>query len=359
MLCATNMHLSEFDYELPNELIAIEPAKNRDGSRMLIMDRHTGQYRDSVFAEFPSYFQEGDVIVINNTRVFPARLTGRRILPNGKSGAAVEFLLVRPLNIERTEWETLAKPGRSLPVGAEVQFNNLHAVILKVLDDGKRIVRFHSDDSTNKSIDSIIDKIGRMPLPPYIKHDDTYDSMDRERYQTVYAKERGAIAAPTAGLHFTQQIFDELKARSISIVEITHHVGYATFQPIRVEEISEHHIPSEEYEIGEAAANTINTAKQDGKRIIAVGTTTTRALESASRQNGTVQPQRASTELFIYPGYKFRVPDVLLTNFHLPKSSLLMLVAAFADHQNIMNAYKHAVNQKYRFFSYGDCMLII
>ncbi len=350
------MRISEFDYELPDELIAQEPLAGRDHSRMLVLDRAQRAWRDSSFAEFPTLFDAGDVIVINNTRVFPARLIGHRVV-NGRRGALVEALLVRRVEGD-DEWEVLAKPGRALGAGAEVEFGDgrLRGVVTAMVEEGRRQIRFEYEGD----FDRIVDEIGNTPLPPYIKPERSEDRrLDEPRYQTVFARQRGAIAAPTAGLHFTPRIFDELLARGVKIAEITHHVGYATFQPVRVEQIEEHRIASESYEIGEEAAATINEAKQAGNRIVAIGTTTTRALESAAGADGLIRAERRGTELFIYPGSQFRAIDALLTNFHLPQSSLLMLVSAFAGGDLTLGAYRHAVAQKYRFYSYGDCMLIV
>ncbi len=351
------MHISEFDYELPDELIAQEPLAERDRSRMLVVDRANQTWRDSSFAEFPAYLNAGDVIVLNNTRVFPARLIGHRIV-NGARGALVEALLVRRINNTADEWEVLAKPGRVLKIGAEIEFGNgrLRGAVTAVVEEGRRHIRFECDGD----FDRIVDEIGNTPLPPYIKRERSEDRrLDEPRYQTVFARQRGAIAAPTAGLHFTERIFDELRARGVKIAEITHHVGYATFQPVRVELIEEHAIAPESYEISAEAATTINEAKQSGNRVFATGTTTTRAIETAAGPSGRIRAERRNTELFIYPGYQFRVLDALLTNFHLPQSSLLMLVSAFGGRDLILNAYRRAVLQKYRFYSYGDCMLII
>jgi S-adenosylmethionine:tRNA ribosyltransferase-isomerase len=354
------MHISEFNFELPEALIAQQPLEPRDASRMLLVDRKTRSFRDSAFAEFPSFAQPGDVLVLNNTRVFPARLLGHRLV-NGAPGAQIEALLVKR-GADGNEWEVLAKPGRALREGAVVEFGDgrLRGVVTAVAEEGRRRILFEAGGE----FDQIVDEIGNTPLPPYIKrrHQEKpgeQQRLDEPRYQTVFAKQRGAIAAPTAGLHFTPRIFDELRARWVSLVEITHHVGYATFQPVRVEQVEEHRIAAESYEISETAAATINAAKQSGKRIVAVGTTSVRALESASNDDGTVRAERRSTELFIYPGYRFRMVDMLLTNFHLPQSSLLMLVSAFATKDLILSAYRHAVAQHYRFYSYGDCMLVI
>ncbi|MEO6726601.1 MAG: tRNA preQ1(34) S-adenosylmethionine ribosyltransferase-isomerase QueA [Blastocatellia bacterium] len=365
------MHISEFNFELPDELIAQQPNEPRDASRMLVVDRKTQSFRDGAFTEFPSFFESGDVIVLNNTRVFPARLLGHRVV-NGERGAQVEALLVRKL-ADTNEWEVLAKPGRVLKEGTIIEFGNgefgngefgatkpgngqLRGVVTAILEEGRRQIRFECDGD----FDRILDEIGNTPLPPYIQRAYNEEQrLDEPRYQTVFAKERGAIAAPTAGLHFTPRIFDELCSRGVQIAEITHHVGYGTFQPVRVEQIEEHRIAAESYRISEAAATAINTAKQSGKRIIAVGTTSVRALESATNEDGTVRDECCSTELFIYPGYAFRTVDALLTNFHLPQSSLLMLVSAFLNKELILRAYRHAVKGRYRFYSYGDCMLVI
>src|SRR5215468_7385339 len=343
------MRVSEFDYELPEELIAQEPLAERDRSRMLIVD-HAGQlWRDSSFAEFSAFLNVGDVIVLNNTRVFPARLIGHRMM-NGRRGAMVEALLVQRIENGENEWVVLAKPGRSLKVGAELEFGNglLRGVVTATAEEGRRQIRFEGEGD----FDRIVDEIGNTPLPPYIKRERSEERrLDEPRYQTVFARERGAIAAPTAGLHFSSRTFDELRARVVKVVEITHHVGYATFQPVRVEEVEKHAIASESYEIISEAAETINQAKLSklsklsGARIMAIGTTTTRALESATDPDGHVRPERRDTELFIYPGYQFRAVDALLTNFHLPQSSLLMLVSAFAGRDLILNAYRHAVSQ--------------
>ena len=348
------MLVSEFNFELPDELIAQAPLEPRDASRMLVVNRAANSFRDGAFLELPSLLNAGDVLVVNNTRVFPARLLGHRVLPDGAAGAQVEALLAKLIDADANEWEVIARPGRALKVGAQVEFGGglLRGEITGVLDDGKRRIRFTCDGEFN----DIVDRIGNTPLPPYIQREaDEQRRLDEPRYQTVYAKERGAIAAPTAGMHFTPRIFDELRSRGIQVVEITHHVGYATFQPIRVDEVEAHRIESESYEISEAAAETINTAN----RVIAVGTTSTRALESAANDDGTVRAERRATELFIYPGYRYKLVGGLLTNFHLPQSSLLMLVAALGGRELILSAYRHAVAERYRFYSYGDCMLIL
>jgi S-adenosylmethionine:tRNA ribosyltransferase-isomerase len=346
------MHISAFEYHLPPELIAQQPAPNRDESRMLILNRRTGEYRDSVFANFPYKLEPGSIVVINNTRVFPARLIGQRRGHRGR----IEVLLLR--EVERGVWEALVKPGRVMREGTGIVFGKraLRGRVIQQLEEGRRLIRFDCDP---EELDRIIDQIGCAPLPPYIKrHQPGEAASDRERYQTVYAKHRGAIAAPTAGLHFTERIFQKLRERDIEMVELTHHVGYGTFQPVRVERIEEHHIEAEQYHISEETAERINQARREHRPVVAVGTTCVRALESAADAEGFIQSGHAWTELFIYPGYCFRVVDQLLTNFHLPRSTLLMLVCAVAGRENVLQAYQHAVEERYRFYSFGDCMLI-
>lgn len=347
------MLLSDFDYYLPEELIAQQPSFARDESRMLIVERARREWRDGRFSDLPSELRAGDCVVVNNTRVFPARLTGRRENSNGR----VELLLLREL--EPRVWETLARPGRRLGQGARVEFGDgrLRAEIIEAAADGRRIVRFECEENFSETLDAL----GHVPLPPYIKRNSATESEahDRERYQTVYARTRGSIAAPTAGLHFTPRIIAAMKARGVRVVAITHHVSYGTFEPVRVEDLSQHRVAPERYEITEAAATTINNARAQSNRIIAIGTTTVRALESAADEAGNIQPAHGETSLTITPGYKFRVAGALLTNFHLPRSSLLLLVAAFAGRDLTLAAYSHAVQSRYRFYSYGDCMLII
>jgi S-adenosylmethionine:tRNA ribosyltransferase-isomerase len=346
------MLLSDFDYELPEELIAQHPLAERDAARMLVVDREKRAWHDSHFTDVPSYVRAGDVVVINNTRVFPARLVGKR----EPTGGRVELFLVREL--EPMVWEILARPARRLQQGARVSFGDgrrLRAEVVELLDDGRRAVRFECD----ASLEDALETLGQTPLPPYIKRDGESFDEDRERYQTVYASARGAIAAPTAGLHFTPRVMDELKAGGANIVEITLHVGYGTFEPVRAGDLSEHAVAPEQYEINSDAARAINDARSGGYRIISIGTTTTRALESAVDEEGRVRAGARLARLTITPGYKFRVVDALLTNFHLPRSSLLILVAAFAGHDLTLSAYAHAVRARYRFYSYGDCMLII
>jgi S-adenosylmethionine:tRNA ribosyltransferase-isomerase len=346
------MLIEEFDYHLPEDLIAQHPLDRRDAARMLVLDRARREWRDSRFAELPSYVRPGDAVVVNNTRVFPARLLGER----EPSGGRVELFLVRER--EPLVWETLARPARRLQAGARVRFGGerLRAEVIEADEDGRRVVRFSCDEP----FDTLLEELGQTPLPPYIKRERKASlSEDRERYQTVYAHQRGAIAAPTAGLHFTPRVLEELSARGARLVEITLHVGYGTFEPVRSSDLGQHSVSPEQYEISTSAALAINHARASGGRILAVGTTTTRALESAVDEAGLVQPGAGLARLTITPPYRFRVVDALLTNFHLPRSSLLVLVSAFAGHAFTLDAYHHAVSESYRFYSYGDCMLII
>ncbi|HYE65876.1 MAG TPA: tRNA preQ1(34) S-adenosylmethionine ribosyltransferase-isomerase QueA [Pyrinomonadaceae bacterium] len=345
------MLISDFEYELPEELIAQHPLQRRDAARMLVLDRAARSWRDTQFAELPSHMRAGDVLVINNTRVFPARLIGTR----ESSGGRIELFLVRQLGPDL--WETLARPARRLQKGARMRFGGgrLRAEVIESLDDGRRAVRFECDGL----FETVLEEIGRTPLPPYIKRGVEADAKDRERYQTVYARHSGAIAAPTAGLHFTTHVLDEIAARGASVVEITLHVGYGTFEPVRAQDLREHSVAPEQSEISEGAAELINEARQRGGRILAIGTTTTRALESAVDEAGRVRAGARLARITITPGYRFRIVDLLLTNFHLPRSSLLVLVAAFAGRDLVLAAYRHAVEAQYRFYSYGDCMLII
>jgi S-adenosylmethionine:tRNA ribosyltransferase-isomerase len=425
------MRISDFDFDLPEKLIAQEPAARRDTSRLLVVNRASGKFADAVFHQLPDYLQATDLLVLNNTRVFPARLIGNRLrsLANGdrQVGARVEIFLVRQL--EPLVWEALVRPGKALHEGARAEFadGRLTAEVIEWRDQGRRLIRFQSAGD----FQTIIDEIGRTPLPPYIKRDHE-ERLDQERYQTVFARERGAIAAPTAGLHFTPELLARLGRQGVDATEITLHVGYGTFQPVKVENIEEHRVEAERFSISETAAQKINAALQGKRRVIAVGTTTTRALESAARKqwpvaggqgaevkrrgvgesasegvegsnvnnqesgvrsqesgvesrelgeaagscsplhpfisspplsHSTTPPLRAegyqSTELYIYPGFEFRVLSGLVTNFHLPRSSLLVLVSAFAGRELILEAYHHAVKNGYRFYSYGDAMLIL
>lgn len=352
MLC------SEFDYQLPEELIAQQPLAERDQSRMLVLDRTGGDSNDSSFTRLPEWLAPGDVVVLNNTRVFPARLIGHRVW-NGEPGAEVEALLLFEVCGETNEWEVVAKPGRVLKPGVELVFGNgsVRGVVTAELDDGRRRIRFASHGDFKAEVD----RIGNTPLPPYIKRPVTAvgGRLEESRYQTIFATERGAIAAPTAGLHFSETVLENLRMRGIEVVWVTHHVGYGTFQPIRVERVEDHRIESEWFQISGEAAATINRRRNAGGRLIAVGTTTVRALESSVDDSGRIIEGTGRTELFIYPGFSFRAIDGLLTNFHLPRSSLLMLVSAFSGLNLTLSAYRHAVEERYRFYSYGDCMLII
>ncbi len=342
------MHISKLDFDLPAELIATEPLKDRDRSRLLRVDRSSSECKDSYFREVPALLQPSDVLVLNNTRVFPARLLGK-----SETGAAVEIFLVQEL--EDSSWKALAKPARRLPPGKTITFGTgFTGRILERSDDGKVTISFVSD----LPIQAAIELYGRTPLPPYIKRDRDAIDTDRDRYQTIYASQGGAIAAPTAGLHFTPEILDQIRERGVQLVELTLHVGYGTFEPVKVEDLSQHRVQPERYTLGEEAAESLNQAKAAGRRIIAVGTTTTRTLESVIGELGEFKASSGLADLTILPGYRFAAIDGLLTNFHLPKSSLLALVSTFGGHELIMNAYRHAVASRYRFYSYGDCMLI-
>jgi S-adenosylmethionine:tRNA ribosyltransferase-isomerase len=355
------MHISDFDYELPEELIAQRPLGRRDASRMLVLDRAESRWRDGSFSEFPSELREGDCVVVNNTRVFPARLEGRR----EPTGGRVELLLVRRReDLEGETWEALARPARRLDAGARVAFGDgrLSAEVLSATEDGvRRVVRFQTSEEGG-DFAALLEEFGRVPLPPYIKRESedlASRDEDRERYQTVYAAAPGAIAAPTAGLHFTPEIFERLRARGVRVAELTLHVGYGTFAPVRAEDLSRHSVAPESFELSDEAADALNEARARGGRVVAVGTTTVRALESSADERGRVSAGRGETGLTVTPGYRFRAADALLTNFHLPRSSLLVLVSAFAGRELVLAAYRHAVGAGYRFYSYGDCMLVV
>jgi len=351
----------EFDFDLPPELIAQEPAQQRGGARLLQLDRRTGGIIHGSINDLPLALREGDVVVVNNTRVFPARLLGRRV----PSGGAVECLLigreasgaVASAMPGAQDWQALMHPGQKLRPGARVVFTGtctLHGEVLERRFYGRRVIRLSREDGG--SVEDAIEAIGHMPLPPYIKRDDR--PADRERYQTVFARERGSVAAPTAGLHFTPALNAALAGRGIDIVEITLHVGYGTFQPVRVDRVEDHRIEPEPFTISEPAALAINRAREDERRIIAVGTTTTRTLEAAAGRDGRIVAGSGTTDLFIFPGFAFRVVQGLLTNFHLPHSSLLMLVSAFGGVAAVRAAYVSAIEHRYRFYSYGDAMLV-
>ncbi len=343
------MLISDFDYELPPKLIAQEPLSERQASRMLIVDRASGTFRDGQFTEFPRLLNDGDLLVLNNTKVFPARLFGR-----SETGAKIEIFLVK--EIEHRVWESLARPARRLHEGKIIVFSDhLSAEVLEKSADGKVVIRFAPTDD----LETRMDEIGKTPLPPYIKRDASDIDADRDRYQTVFARKRGAIAAPTAGLHFTPGILNAVKKRNIPVAEVTLHVGYGTFEPVKTEDLDQHSVSPERYEISAENVELLNRAKSDRRRIVAVGTTTTRALESNLAKFGEFTPGEHLAGLTIVPGYRFAAVDALLTNFHLPRSSLLVLTSTFGGHELIMNGYRHAVAAGYRFYSYGDCMLIV
>jgi S-adenosylmethionine:tRNA ribosyltransferase-isomerase len=350
------MDVREFDFELPAELIAQGPPPERTAARLLHLDRTTGAVAHTSIAALPDRLRPGDLIVVNNTRVFPARLLGRRV----PSGGAVECLLIgRASDADPALWEALMHPGQKLKPGARVVFEGtvtLHGEVIERRFFGRRVVRLWTEDGSD--VDRAVDAIGHVPLPPYIKRGD--DPADRERYQTVFARARGSVAAPTAGLHFTPALLDALAARGIERAEITLHVGYGTFQPVRADRVEDHRLEPERYEIDSRAAAAIARARDDRRRIVAVGTTTTRTLEAVARSHdGTIVAGTGAADLFIYPGFEFRVVGGLLTNFHLPRSSLVMLVAALAGRHRVLDAYRAAIAARYRFYSYGDAMLII
>jgi S-adenosylmethionine:tRNA ribosyltransferase-isomerase len=349
------VNVTDFDFDLPDELIAQEPPPARGGSRLMAIDRASGAINHLAFADLPSLFREGDVLVVNDSRVFPARLIGVRL----PGGGAAECLLVRPTE-EPDTWIALVHPGQRLREGSRMLFESggrrLHAEIKGRHFHGRRTVRLWTDDGS--PVRDTIDAIGHVPLPPYIKRPDS--PSDRDRYQTVYARERGSIAAPTAGLHFTPEILGALEARGVERISITLHVGYGTFQPIRADRVEEHQMEGESFDVSAAAAAGLTKARQAGRRIVAVGTTTTRTLESLTvSAGGDVLPGSGETRLFIRPGHEFALVSGLVTNFHLPKSSLLMLVSAFGGRETILAAYREAVARRYRFYSYGDAMIIL
>ena len=341
------MKLHDFYYDLPQELIAQDPLEDRTSSRLMKLDRMSGKTEHKIFTDIIDYLNEGDCLVINNTKVIPARLFGTREGHEGK----IEILLLK--RKENDIWETLVKPGKKCKPGTKLIFGEglLRAEILEVACDGNRLIKFYYDGI----FEEILDKLGQMPLPPYITH----ELKDKNRYQTVYAKNEGSAAAPTAGLHFTKELLEKIEKKGVTVAHVTLHVGLGTFRPVKVENILEHHMHSEYFVVEESEAEKINKAKQNGHRVIAVGTTSCRTLESAAEQNGTIKATSGWTDIFIYPGYSFKIIDGLITNFHLPESTLLMLVSAFAGKENIMAAYESAVKEKYRFFSFGDAMLLI
>lgn len=339
------MNLHDFDYHLPEELIAQHPIEKRDMSRLMVMDKKTGEIEHKVFKDILDYFNEGDCLVLNNTRVIPARLLGEK----EGSGGKIEFVLLK--RVSGDDWEVILRPGKKAKPGARFIFGNgeLRAEILQVLDEGNRLVRFIYEGV----FEQILDKVGLMPLPPYI----TEKLKDPERYQTVYAKYNGSAAAPTAGLHFTKELLSELQKKGVKLAYVMLHVGLGTFRPVKVEDITTHIMHSEYYSIDQAACDTINNVKKNGNKVVAVGTTSCRVLETVGR-NGELRPCDGFTDIFIYPGYEFKIVDRLITNFHLPESTLIMLVSSLAGRDNILHAYSVAVEEKYRFFSFGDAMLI-
>ena len=346
------MKLSEFYYDLPEELIAQHPIENRSSSRLLVLDKKTGEMEHKVFSDITKYLTPNDCLVLNETRVVPARIYGKREgveTPVGVETSKIEMLLLKDLG--QKKWEVLVKPGRKCKVGTRIRFDEkLVAEVLEILEDGNRIVKLEYDGVLNE----ILDEIGIMPLPPYIHEKLT----DKERYQTVYSRVEGSSAAPTAGLHFTPELLKDIENRGIKIAKVILHVGLGTFRPVKEENIEDHKMHSEYYEISKEACDIINNTKQNGGRVICVGTTSCRTIESAADENGFVKPQKGETSIFIYPGYKFKALDCLITNFHLPESTLLMLVSALAGRENIIKAYEEAVKEKYRFFSFGDAMFI-
>lgn len=341
------MQTKDFDFYLPEELIAQDPLEDRSSSRLLVLNKETGERTHRIFKDIIEYLEPGDCLVLNNTKVIPARLIGEK----EGTGAHIELLLLK--RREKDVWETLVRPGKKAKPGTRILFGGglLTGEIMEVVEEGNRLVHF-----TYEGIfEEILDKLGQMPLPPYITH----QLQDKNRYQTVYAKYEGSAAAPTAGLHFTKELLQRIEDKGIVIANVTLHVGLGTFRPVKVEDVTKHHMHSEFYQVEEAEAEKINTAKAKGHRVICVGTTSCRTIESAADENGVVRAGSGNTEIFIYPGYRFKVLDALITNFHLPESTLLMLVSALAGRESILAAYEEAVKERYRFFSFGDAMLIV
>ena len=340
------MDIKDFYYDLPQELIAQTPLKDRTASRLMVLDRKNGTIEHKHFYDICDYLNEGDCLVLNNTRVIPARLYGSK----EGSGGKIEFLLLKRLSIDT--WELILRPGKKAKVGSRFVFGDgrLRAEVIEVKEDGNRIVRFEFDGVWEE----ILDSLGEMPLPPYIKE----KLEDKNRYQTVYSKIEGSAAAPTAGLHFTDELIEKLREKGVKIAFVTLHVGLGTFRPVSAEKIEDHKMHTEFYQVSKKTADTINETRKQGGRIVCVGTTSVRTLESSSLDDGTVTPGSGDTSIFIYPGYKFKTVDALITNFHLPESTLLMLISALYDRESIMKAYNEAINEKYRFFSFGDAMLI-
>ena len=343
----TELKKSDFYFDLPQEMIAQDPLEDRSASRLLVLDRKTGAVEHHTFREITNYVRSGDCLVLNNTKVIPARLMGVK----EDTGAAIEVLLLK--RRDNDVWETLVKPGKKARPGAKIVFGDgcLRAEVLDVEEEGNRLIRFDYEGI----FEEVLDRLGEMPLPPYITH----KLQDKNRYQTVYAKYEGSAAAPTAGLHFTEELLAQIEEMGVNIAYVTLHVGLGTFRPVKADNILEHHMHSEHYEVTPETAELINRTKESGGRVICVGTTSCRTVESAADENGRVQPGCGDTEIFIYPGYRFKVLDCLITNFHLPESTLVMLVSALAGRENVLAAYREAVEERYRFFSFGDAMLVI
>lgn len=342
----TSWKTSDFYFDLPQELIAQDPLEDRSSSRLLVLDKKTGETSHHVFREIIDYLNPGDCLVLNNTKVIPARLLGCR----EATGGAVEVLLLK--RKDKDVWETLVKPGKKAKPGTRLVFGDglLRAEVLETVEEGNRLIRFEYEGI----FEEVLDRLGEMPLPPYITH----KLQDKNRYQTVYAKYEGSAAAPTAGLHFTQELLQKIEEKGVELAYVTLHVGLGTFRPVKTENILEHHMHSEYYEVPSDAAEKMNRAKEAGKRVICVGTTSCRTVESAADANGWIAPCRGNTEIFIYPGYQFKMLDALITNFHLPESTLVMLVSALAGREHVLNAYQEAIMERYRFFSFGDAMFI-
>lgn len=340
------MELKDFDYYLPKELIAQHPSTVRDECRLMVLDKKTGEIEHKIFKDIIDYLNPGDCMVLNDTRVMPARLIGSKKDTGGK----MEFLLLKRLDGDK--WETLVKPGKRAKVGTVFTFGDgsLEAEVKEVRDDGNRVIEFHYEGI----FEEILDRLGEMPLPPYI----TEKLEDKEQYQTVYSKNEGSAAAPTAGLHFTEELLKKIQEKGIKLVFLTLHVGLGTFRPVKVDKIEEHHMHSEYYILSKESADIINETRKNGGRIISVGTTSTRTLETIASEDGTVKEQSGWTDIYIYPGYKYKIVDALITNFHLPESTLVMLVSALSTREIILNAYEKAVKERYRFFSFGDAMFI-
>ena len=341
-----DMKTSDFYFDLPEELIAQDPLEDRTSSRLLVLNKESGQVEHHIFREIKEYLQPGDVLVLNNTKVIPARLLGVK----EDTGAHVEVLLLK--RHDKDVWETLVKPGKKCKPGARLSFGDglLRAEVLDTVEEGNRLIRFEYEGIWEE----VLDSLGEMPLPPYITH----KLQDKNRYQTVYAKYDGSAAAPTAGLHFTTDLMKELEEKGVEIVYVTLHVGLGTFRPVKVDNVLEHHMHSEFYQVSEETAEAINKAKREGRRVICVGTTSCRTVESASKEKGVIQAGEGNTEIFIYPGYEFKILDALITNFHLPESTLVMLVSALAGKEQVLYAYGEAIKERYRFFSFGDAMFI-